>query len=200
MKKRLYVCAASFLVLTLFEIQFMFSFGKKEFKSGITDRIFISTIAKTNAIIEKVHHHSNLIIITWFDDSFRQLEDAIRSGNPNVEIYSAKQIAAHDIQNKDVLFFEHYPLASKEDELLEKLQLRDAVFYSALDEPLFQHFGSDKIISLMQKMGFSENEAIEHSMVSNAIRNGQEKISKEIIVEHSAQSQTEWFSKNLVKP
>jgi hypothetical protein len=116
-----------------------------------------------------------------------------------VEIYIAREIAAHHVQNKDVLFFEHYPLSTKEDELLERLQLTEAVFYSSLDEPIFMHFGGEKMISLLEKMGFSENEAIEHTMVSAAIKNAQEKISKEVMIEHAAQSQAEWFSKNIVK-
>jgi preprotein translocase subunit SecA len=61
------------------------------------------------------------------------------------------------------------------------------------------HFGGEKMISLMEKMGVSENEVIEHPMISAAIKNAQEKISKEIIVEHAAQCQAEWFSKNIMK-
>ena len=183
------------------EIQIMFSFfGKKQDElPQIIDRVFISTEAKTNSILDTARNNSDLIIITWFDDSFRQLDETFNQHNLKNEIYLSRQIAAHDIQNKNVLFFEHYPLASKEDEVVERLQLKEAVFYSALDEPLFKHFGGDKIISLMTKMGFSENEAIEHSMVSSAIKNAQEKISKEITVVHSALSQADWFSKNLAK-
>lgn len=160
---------------------------------------FISTEAKTNSILEAARNNSDLIIITWFDDSFQQLEETFNQHHLKNEIYLSRQIAAHDIQNKNVLFSEHYPLVSKEDEVIERLQLKEVVFYSALDEPLFKHFGGDKIISLMAKMGFSENEAIEHSMVSSAIKNAQEKISKEITVVYSALSQADWFSKNLAK-
>ena len=55
------------------------------------------------------------------------------------------------------------------------------------------------MISLMEEMGLSKNEAIEHPMISTAIKNAQEKISKEIIVDYPALSQAEWFSKNIVK-
>ena len=174
----------------------MFSlFGKKKGKTKITDRIFISSGAKQNAIQQKIANDPGLIIITWFDESYNQVK-RMASG---AEIYLAKEIASHHVQNKNVLFFEHYPLLTKEYELLQKLQLDEAIFYSSLDEPIFMHFGGEKMISLMEKMGVSENEVIEHPMISAAIKNAQEKISKEIIVEHAAQCQAEWFSKNIMK-
>lgn len=95
------------------------------------------------------------------------METLLQSSNLKAEIYMAKQIAAHHIQNNQVLFFEHYPFLIKENELLEKLQPNEAVFYSALDEPFFKHFSGDKMISLMEKMGLSENEAIEHAIDKN---------------------------------
>lgn len=174
----------------------MFSlFGKKEDKTKITDRIFISSGAKHNAIQHKIANEPGLIIITWFDESYNQ----VKSLASNVEIYLAKEIASHHVQNKNVLFFEHYPLLTKEYELLQRLQLDEAIFYSSLDEPIFMRFGGEKMISLMEKMGLSENEAIEHSMISAAIKNAQEKIAKEVVIEQSARSQAEWFSKNIVK-
>jgi hypothetical protein len=176
-----------------------FLFGKKEGKVKIIDRVFISSTAKQNAIQEKIAGQSNLIMIAWFEESYNQIKNLPASNNPHVEIYMGREIAAHHVQNRDVLFFEHYPLSTKEIELLERLQLTEAVFYSSLDEPIFMHFGGEKMISLLEKMGFSENEAIEHTMVSAAIKNAQEKISKEVIIEHPALSQAEWFSKNIVK-
>ncbi|SRR6266542_2452175 len=178
----------------------MFSlFEKEDAKSKIIDRVFVSSIAKQNAILEKIRNQTNSIIVTWFDESYRQIETLLQSNNLKAEIYMARQIAAHHIQNNQVLFLEHYPFLIKENELLEKLQLKEAVFYSALDEPLFIPFGGDKMIALMEKMGLSENEAIEHPMISAAIKNLQEKISKKVTVEYTAQSQAEWFSKNIVK-
>jgi hypothetical protein len=172
--------------------------GKKKSGPKIIDRVFISSQAKGNAVLEKVRHQ-DVIVITWFEESYSQLQQIIQRNNLNTEIFMAREIAAPHIQYKAVLFFEHYPLASKESELLEKLQMQEAVFYSALDEPLFKHFGGDKIIALMERMGLSENEAIEHPMITNAIKNAQEKISGEITFEHSASSPNEWFSKNMVK-
>jgi hypothetical protein len=178
----------------------MFSFfGKQQARTKIIDRIFVSSIAKQNAILEKIRNQTNSIIITWFDESHTQMENLILSNNLKAEIYMAREIAAHHIHNNPVLFFEHHPFLIKENELLEKLQLKEAAFYSSLEEPIFMHFGSKRIALLMQKMGLSENEAIEHPMITTAIKHAQEKISKELVIEHSATSQAEWFSKNIVK-
>jgi hypothetical protein len=35
-------------------------------------------------------------------------------------------------------------------------------------------------------------------MITNVIKNAQEKISKQVVIDHTAQSQADWFSKNIV--
>jgi preprotein translocase subunit SecA len=66
-----------------------------------------------------------------------------------------------------------------------------------MDEPLFKHFGSEKLIPLMKMMGMKEDEVIEHSMVSKSIMKGQEKIAQQVSLEQTAGSQEEWMRKNI---
>jgi hypothetical protein len=87
-----------------------------------------------------------------------------------------------------VVFAEHYPLREKEQALFEKLQLNPAIVYSSLTEPLFKAFGGENIISLVQKLGIDENEAMEHKMISNYIIKAQEKLKKKVIIDNSAGS------------
>lgn len=177
----------------------MFSFlRKKKIKTKITDRVFISSKAKQHAIQEQLCNYPDTVIITWFEESYEQIESLLQFNNFKAGIYLSREIAAHNILNKKVLFLEHHPLVEKEKEMLEKLQLKEAIFYSALDEPLFKHFGTDRIISIVERLGLSENEGIEHTMITNAIKNAQEKISKQVVIDHTAQSQADWFSKNIV--
>ena len=49
----------------------------------------------------------------------------------------------------------------------------------------------------MEKMGVQENEAIQHAMIGMALKNAQEKIAKKVLTEQSAQSQSEWFKRNI---
>ncbi len=49
-------------------------------------------------------------------------------------------------------------------------------FYLSLEDNLMRIFGSDRIASMMQKLGMEEGEAIEHPWVNKAIENAQRKV------------------------
>ena len=49
-------------------------------------------------------------------------------------------------------------------------------FYLSLEDDLLRIFGSDRLSSIMDKLGMEEDEPIEHSMVSRAIENAQRKV------------------------
>jgi preprotein translocase subunit SecA len=49
-------------------------------------------------------------------------------------------------------------------------------FYLSLEDDLLRIFGSDRLRSIMDKLGMEEDEPIEHSMVSRAIENAQRKV------------------------
>lgn len=49
-------------------------------------------------------------------------------------------------------------------------------FYLSLEDNLMRIFGSERVSSLMQKLGMEEGEAIEHPWVSRAIENAQRKV------------------------
>jgi preprotein translocase subunit SecA len=49
-------------------------------------------------------------------------------------------------------------------------------FYSALEDDLMRMFGSERIASLMDKMGYKEGEVIQHSMVTKSIERAQKKV------------------------
>ena len=51
-----------------------------------------------------------------------------------------------------------------------------SVFYVSLEDDLMRMFGSEKIASIMDRMGFEEGEMIEHSMISNSIERAQKKV------------------------
>ncbi len=118
------------------------------------------------------------------------------------KVYTIKQN-----QNKtekqaiDFLFVEHYPIFSKEETVLNKIDLLTnysalIMFYISLDEPLLRIFGSERITMMMQKLGLTESECIEHSFVTKSIINAQKKIEKKIINETETISQEDWFKKH----
>jgi preprotein translocase subunit SecA len=51
-------------------------------------------------------------------------------------------------------------------------------FYVSLEDDLMRMFGSERIASLMDRMGYKENEVIQHSMITKSIERAQKKLRK----------------------
>jgi preprotein translocase subunit SecA len=49
-------------------------------------------------------------------------------------------------------------------------------FYVSLEDDLMRMFGSDRIASMMDKLGYKEGDVIQHSMISNSIQRAQKKV------------------------
>ncbi len=101
------------------------------------------------------------------------------------------------------LFSGHYPLPSKEDKIIQKLTGAfpqcPIIFYSSLDEPAFEIFGSDRIVGLLDKMGMKEDEAIEHTLVSQSMKRARTKVESGVAKEIVTQSEEEWYARNVKK-
>lgn len=98
------------------------------------------------------------------------------------------------------LFDGHYPLPSHEIKVIEKLSFYPdcpITFCSSMDEPSFNAFGADRILTLLDQLGMDENEFIEHAMVSKAMARAREKIESMVPYEIVAETEKEWFLKNM---
>lgn len=99
------------------------------------------------------------------------------------------------------LFAGHYPLPSKEQPIIQKLNTSfpksEIIFCSSLDNPSFKIFGSDRIVDLLDNLGMKEDEAIEHAMVTKAMANARTKVESSVRHETKADSEEEWFAKNV---
>jgi hypothetical protein len=99
------------------------------------------------------------------------------------------------------LFAGHYPLPSKEQPIIQKLNTSfpksEIIFCSSLDNPSFKIFGSDRIVDLLDNLGMKEDEAIEHAMVTKAMANARTKVESSVRHETKSDSEEEWFAKNL---
>jgi hypothetical protein len=173
-------------------------FKKKEQEIKIIDKVVISEGAKLQAMLTQWKEEKNTAFIFWFDESLRQAETffAAQTIEP-VCLLSTREAGSSRLADKKVVFAEHYPLRSKEEELYHKLNLGSVPVYSALNEPLFQRFGAGKIIRVMEQLGVKEDEVIEHKMISKAIRNMQAKMEKKIVMDQVAVSQADWLQKNM---
>lgn len=176
-------------------------FGKKEEAADghvFADRAYVSTTAKMNACANLARNEPGSLFICWFPETAKIFRDFFRQqGLDENLVMETKHVNASKLADKKPVFVEHYPLHSKELELVKNWEKEKIVVFSALDEPLFKHFGSDKVIPMIKLLGMKEDEAIEHSMVTKSIIKGQEKIAGMISMEQSAGSQAEWMAKNI---
>ncbi|MEO7487062.1 MAG: hypothetical protein ABIU77_08160, partial [Ferruginibacter sp.] len=138
------------------------------------------------------------IFIAWFDETAAIFVKFFNQyGFDEKRILLANDMDRPLLQNHHPVFIEHYPLNAKELSLVTDWQLNGIPVYSAMDEPLFKHFGSDKMVPLIKLLGFKESEAIQHSYVTESIIKGQNKIAAKVLVEQTAASQDEWMKINL---
>ena len=176
-------------------------FGKKEPGPDdhvFVDRAYITTAAKMKACAELARKEPSHIFICWFADTTIQFKEFFKQqGLDETLVTETHHLHASKLQNKIPVFVEHYPLHSKELDLIKNWDAKNIVVYSAMDEALFKHFGSEKLIPLMKMMGMKEDEVIEHNMVSKSIIKGQEKIAEQVSLEQSASSQAGWMEKNI---
>ncbi len=176
-------------------------FGKKNEEENehlFKDRAFMSTPAKMKACAALAKSDSTFVFIAWFTDTVSRFKIFFaEEGIDETRVVHVKQFDASMLLKHKPVFVEHYPLHSKEEGLVQNWEQKNIMVYSAMDEPLFKHFGSEKLIPMMKFMGMKENEVIEHSMVSKSIIKGQEKIEMHVHAEQPASSQAEWMEKNM---
>ncbi len=176
-------------------------FGKKEEAAEnhvFVDRAYITTTAKMNACAELAKKEPNTLFICWFADTALTFKAFFGQQGLNENLITETHfLHGAKLENRTPVFVEHFPLHIKESELIKNWAYKNIPVYSAMDEPLFKHFGSEKLIPLMKMMGMKEDEVIEHSMVSKSIIKGQEKIAQQVTIEQSAGSQEEWMRKNI---
>ena len=172
-------------------------FKKKSPAIKIVDKIWMYETYKLKAFANEFND-KDTIFIFWFDETLHRVTDQFAGQSQgNVQLMNAREISPVHVVNRRVIMAEHYPLQEKENALFQKLGLQEVKIWSALDEPLFRRFGGDKIIGMMKQLGMKEEEAIEHNMISKAIRNAQDKIANELSFEQSARSQADWLEKNF---
>jgi hypothetical protein len=176
-------------------------FGKKDdgaVNQVFTDRAYVTETAKMNACAGLARKDPNHLFICWFPDTAIKFREFFRQqGLDETLITETHHLHISKLTNRVPVFVEHYPLHTKEIELIKNWDRKNIIVCSSLDEPLFKHFGSDKVIPMIKMLGMKEDEAIEHSMVSKSIIKGQEKIAGQVSMEQSANSQAEWMKKNI---
>lgn len=175
-------------------------FGTKKLVDSIsfTDITLITETAKAKALVAAAMRNTQSVFLAWFEETAAKYKTVFEdNGMDSNRIVEAKHFARGKYPNKEIIFLEHYPLRAKEMQLLQTAAPQKYIVYNALEEPLFQIFGGQRIIELVKKMGMADDEILEHNMISKSIQNAQEKIAEKVILERSARSQKEWLDLNV---
>lgn len=173
----------------------MFGLFKKS--SGgikIIDKVWLSREAKWKACTQMVLLDPSVLLVCWFEDTFRELA-SIEGLKSN--IIEADQISYDKTVGRLVVFAEHYPLSSVEQTLFARLQLKEVPVLSSLDEPIFMTFGGERTVEIMKRLGASEDEIIGNSMVTRSIYRAQESVLRKSGTDYPATSSKEWFTLNF---
>jgi len=178
----------------------MFGLFKKKNDSDtvtVTDKVVISEPAKLAVLLEAWNKQPQSVIVCWFEESLEKITAYMNEHSAAaVPVLLVRDALTAQRAGRTPIFAEHYPLLSKEQDAYRAMHLEKAVVYSSLREPLFNQFGGERIIQVMVQLGMKDNELIEHSMISSAIRKAQDKIEQKTALDHLARSQEEWIEKN----
>lgn len=172
-------------------------FRKKKNSTQVTDLVFATRQAKWQALAQLVAAHPDVLLTAWFEDTADDLNLFLAGLTPTPGIVICRDLRKHLVNGRDLVFIEHHPSAEKESALHVELQLATAKVYSSLEEELFTRFGGEKLVSLMNKMGMPEDEAVSHPLVTRSIQNIQRKIDRSLALELPARNMKEWMQKNL---
>jgi len=170
-------------------------FKKKSGNNNLVNRVWVTTDCKWAGCLSILEKNPDTVFVVWFDETFDAINSFLESKGQQGKVIFYRE--AHAADAGKYIFAEHYPLASKEHDLFEKLGLEKTIILSALDEPLFRHFGSDKIVDMIKMLGMKQDDMIEHQLITGAITKAQEKLDAQIQVEQSARSQAEWMKINF---
>jgi hypothetical protein len=178
----------------------MFNFAnKRSDQIKVIDKIAVSQYAKWENCLREWKQNKSIVFIAWFDETLEIFKNYTASNtDPQPEIYLANEMQSLHVQNENTfIFLEHFPLRNKEQALFKKLHITEAIVYSSLNEPLLMHTGSENINRLMQTLGMKETEILQHTLISNSIKQIQKKLEEKITVEQSAPSQQQWMNANV---
>jgi hypothetical protein len=177
-------------------------FGKKEtsaFHKKITNVIYASELAKQKGIINYAQVNNDAIFIAWFTNTAVNYRKQFIANNMSEDrIVEAKSFSTAKYSTATIIFLEHFPLRAKEEALVQNCMQVEFIFYNALTEPIFAYFGSDKIIDVMSRLDYKDDETIQHKMIDSSLLKAQQKIAERVQFEtNTSASQSDWMLVNV---
>ena len=156
-------------------------FSKKPKKAELSFQVYFTKLVKYQQMIELLMEgNGGAKLLYFFNQTKEEVSDLIAAaGVSNCEI-----LDAHTYFNttpEKVFLVEAHPLASVTDQLLSKLHPETELYcFIGMDELLMKLFGSDRLMSMMEKMGIKSDEVISHTLVTSSIKKAQVKLDEKL--------------------
>jgi hypothetical protein len=108
--------------------------------------------------------------------------------------------ALGESQTIGILVAERHPLRSRDEAIADFARSFPCrcrlVFHVSLEDALLQGFAGDWVRNLLERLGMTEDEAIESEMVARRLKQAQEKLENNVVDDLSADSAEEWMEQN----
>lgn len=173
----------------------IFSLFSRNSQAPCTDLVWLTPEAKLRGTLKYISENKPGLCIAWFDDTRDRFYRCLNEeNNMNIDIKSGSFLQPYHLENKNVVFLEHYPLYTKEAALLSGSNAASISFMNSFDDPVLKIFGSN-ITDIMRRLGLEEDQAVESPLVSRAIINARKRIEKKVRNDFHARSGAEWLEK-----
>jgi hypothetical protein len=160
-----------------------------------TDLVWLTSAAKCKGILDYLKKNRIDLCVAWFEETQRAFNRYLNEENHmNIEIKMAESLRLYDLNNKTAVFLEHYPLYTREANLLSDNKPENVCFMNSLDDTFFQLYRGN-MTKLMQSMGLEEDQYIEDGLVSKAVIQAQKRLDKKIRDDFHARSAEEWMDR-----
>jgi len=201
-------------VNTMGFLNFLFGGKASANREVVPDRIWLTTDAKFAGIAKNVTARANsgtvaILLVAHFPDVLARLNGiAAESSALPVKALLARDLSPElaasltldDSATIDVIVAERHPLPSVDDRLEE---FADAFAFRcrfshhlSLDDAIVQVFAGSWVQGMLGRLGMTEDESIEGTMISRRIKRAQRKIESKTYESLDADSATEWLEKN----
>lgn len=188
----------------------MFGLFKSKKEIIIKDIVWKNETIKYKWIVDKIKTLNKVVLIYFFEDTKSEMIEALSNNSFTEHITGSEKIAitpantilkSLSLHDRTPIFIEHFPSYKAEQEilnyLLNNLSIKEITFYVSLEDELLKHFGSERIVQMLEKMGFQDDEALEHNMISKSILNAQKKIDEQVKFGTNTRNSKDWFKMNL---
>ncbi len=187
-------------------------FKKKDRSPQLIHHIYLNQISKLRMMMKEVEQNveydNTILLLYHFDETgnmLGELTKAVKSNHDKIILAKCDQLEQtlreKGLTQFSVMVAELHPLPGKDQIVQETIQHlypgTRVIFFTSTDGPLMKAFGGEKIHNLMITLGLSENEKVEHSMVTKSIARAQEKIRSKVQFEKPAKSKQEWMDLNV---